>query len=70
MAFCVTQERERSVGRVELTDGIEQKRCGTRGSIVVCGVEVKRSSANGGVETARGVGKERKEPNRSVEIGR
>ena len=55
-----------SSGRVVRAGGVEQKRCSTGGRIVVSGVEVKRSSAKSSIETAGGVGKERKVTNRGI----
>jgi hypothetical protein len=66
----VAKECERSAGSVLPTGIVMDKRIYSSGRIVVCGVEVKRSSANGRVEAAGGVAPERHESDRCVEIAR
>jgi hypothetical protein len=55
----VIEKRVSSNGRVLCATGVEQQRCHPDCSIGIGVVEVKRSSADGGVVTAGGVGKER-----------
>ena len=52
LAAIVKNERAGSVGRVVGAGGVEQKRRYTNSRIVVCVVEVKRSSTNSGIVTA------------------
>jgi len=55
----VKNKRAYSIGRVVDASSVEQKRRYTNRRIVVCGVEVKRSSTNSSIETSAGSAKER-----------